>query len=118
MHNSPLGKLGEELAGCFLIKKGYQIIEYNWRSEKLEVDVVAKRQNLTCLIEVKTRTDNIYGSAVDQLTKNKVKNLKRAAVKYSIKHKIPLKNINLEFIAIDISSKDKKAKIKHFLDII
>ena len=35
-----LGKLGEDMATEFLTKKGYLILDRNWRSGKNEIDIV------------------------------------------------------------------------------
>lgn len=116
--NGELGAFGESMAGRFLIDKGYSILETNWRSGNLEIDIIASKNQSISLVEVKTRASNSYGGAVDQLTKQKIANLKRAAVKYSIQHSFPLKNLNLEFIAIDLDKRTNLANIKHFIDII
>ena len=53
-HNE-LGKLGEELAVDFLIEKGYEILETNWRFQKAEVDIIAQKENILAVVEVKTK---------------------------------------------------------------
>jgi putative endonuclease len=50
-----IGKRGEDLSAAFLRDKGYIIIERNWRHLKLEVDIIASKDNLLIFIEVKTR---------------------------------------------------------------
>ena len=40
-HND-LGKIGEELAVNYLIEKGYEILERNWRNKHKEIDIIAK----------------------------------------------------------------------------
>ena len=51
-HND-LGKLGEELAVDFLEKNGYEILETNWTFQKAEVDIIALKNNVLAVIEVK-----------------------------------------------------------------
>ena len=53
-HND-LGKLGEELAVDFFKKNGYEILETNWTFQKAEVDIIALKNNVLAVIEVKTR---------------------------------------------------------------
>ena len=43
-HNA-LGKWGENLAAEYLMAKGYAIADQNWRSEGLEIDIVAFHNN-------------------------------------------------------------------------
>ena len=59
-HNE-LGKLGEELAVDFLIEKGYDILETNWTFQKAEVDIIALKENILAVVEVKTRSSVDFG---------------------------------------------------------
>ena len=54
-HND-LGILGEQLAVEYLIKKGYVILEKNFRFEKHEIDIIAKDKQVLIVVEVKTRS--------------------------------------------------------------
>lgn len=56
-----LGKTGEDLAAEYLIKKGYQILERNWRSGHKEIDILALKDDTLVVVEVKTRKTNDYG---------------------------------------------------------
>ena len=47
-HNQ-LGKTGEERAAEYLISKGYIIRDINWRSGKMELDIVAYRDKLSLI---------------------------------------------------------------------
>ena len=40
-HNE-LGKQGEEIAAQYLIEKGYEILERNWRNRHKEIDIIAR----------------------------------------------------------------------------
>lgn len=71
-HNE-LGKLGEELAADFLVKKGYKIRAKNWRYLKAEVDIIAEKENTIVAVEVKTRTSDYFGDPQDFITKKKNK---------------------------------------------
>lgn len=63
---SEIGEFGEEKAYEYLIKKGYKIIERNFRRSFGEIDIIAKAPDKTLVfIEVKSMTDN--NSAISQL---------------------------------------------------
>ncbi|RLC55340.1 MAG: endonuclease, partial [Candidatus Cloacimonadota bacterium] len=51
-HNE-LGKEGEQIAVDFLIQKGYEIKERNWRFKKAEIDIIAQLENVLIAVEVK-----------------------------------------------------------------
>jgi len=51
-----IGQLGEELACKIMRKKGFRIIDTNWRFGHLEMDVIAINRKTIAFVEVKTRT--------------------------------------------------------------
>lgn len=53
-HNE-LGAEGETLAACFLMERGYVVLETNWRWGHLEVDLIVLRDGVLHFVEVKTR---------------------------------------------------------------
>lgn len=55
LHNL-LGKIGEERAATFLLRKGYTILERNWKIGDLETDIIAQEGETLVFVEVKTRT--------------------------------------------------------------
>lgn len=89
-HNKT-GKIGEGLAKKYLEKKGYKILEQNYRTKYAEIDLVAeKRQGLFGLgqsnlvfIEVRTKIGEQWGSPEDTLNKNKLRKVLWNAKTYS-----------------------------------
>ncbi len=71
-HND-LGTLGEDLAIDYLIKQGYQILERNYRYQKGEVDILAKKDDALVAVEVKTRTGNYFGHPHEFVKQKKIK---------------------------------------------
>lgn len=63
-----LGTIGEKEAVKYLINKGYCILEINWRYLHKEIDIIAKTNNIICIIEVKTRSSN-FTKPSDAVTK-------------------------------------------------
>lgn len=52
----PIGIIGEEEAAKVLKKKGFKILEHNWRMGHLEVDLIAENRQEIAFVEVKART--------------------------------------------------------------
>ena len=69
-HNQ-LGKKGEELAVNHLLKKGYNILERNYRFDKAEVDIIAQKKDILAVVEVKTRTSADFGNPESFVSKKK-----------------------------------------------
>jgi putative endonuclease len=80
-HNE-LGKEGEKIAIDYLLKKGYSILETNYRFLKAEIDIIAKNKDEIIGIEVKTRTSNYFGNPQDFINAKKVKLLVLALDNY------------------------------------
>ena len=55
-----LGNKGEELAVAHLKSLGYQILDLNWHSSHLELDIVAKDGDELVIVEVKARGSDSY----------------------------------------------------------
>ncbi|MDP2909847.1 MAG: YraN family protein, partial [bacterium] len=74
-HNKNLGDLGERLAGEFLERKGYEIVERNYRTKWSEIDLICKDKGDLVFVEVKTRIDGIFGTPEDAINKDKMRRL-------------------------------------------
>jgi putative endonuclease len=80
-NNINIGKLGEDLACHFLIKKRYRILFRNYKEKFDEIDIIAKSfDRVLVFIEVKTlrARDAMNLKPEDNLTKNKLKKISRA----------------------------------------
>lgn len=49
------GRFGEFIASISLIFKGYHIVQRNYKSRLGEIDIIARKGNTLCFIEVKSR---------------------------------------------------------------
>ncbi len=108
-----IGIKGEELALTHLIEKGFLIMETNWRTQHLEVDIIAKYNNFIVFVEVKTRSGNVLVQPADAVDKNKQKLLIRAANAYVLS-----KNIKEEvrFDVVSIIINNANPLIEHIED--
>lgn len=84
-YKSQLGQFGENLACEYLVKRGYKIIERNFRQKWGELDIIAQAPDRTLVfVEVKTVTDADEGlKPEDQLTQSKLKKLQKTASLYA-----------------------------------
>lgn len=80
-HNDT-GKKGEVLAAVWFENKGYRIIEKNWRWKRLEVDIIAEKENMLHFIEVKCRRSQKFGMPEASVSIQKIKNLLDSAAAY------------------------------------
>jgi putative endonuclease len=99
--NKVKGAKGEQIANDYLIEKGYQILERNWRHHHLEVDIIASKDALLHIIEVKTRHSLRYGLPEESISRDKMIFLKNAAEAYQFQHSY-WKYLQFDVIAITI----------------
>ena len=112
IHND-LGKKGEALAVEFLQKNNYQILERNWRFKKAEIDVIAKKNDVLAVVEVKTRSSNYFGNPQDFVNPKKIQLLVEAINEYVISKNL---DVEVRFDIIAITKNQEKFEIKHLKD--
>ncbi len=111
-HNE-LGKFGEELAVAFLQKNGYHILDTNWIFQKAEIDIIAQKENILAIVEVKTRTSIEFGLPQDFVKPKKIQLLVKAVNEYVISNDL---DVEVRFDIIAINKEDKTYKIEHLED--
>jgi len=114
--NISKGKAGEDLAAEFLIKRGFNVIERNWRYSRYgEIDIIAFDREILVFIEVKARTSNDYGHPIEAINQNKVNKIRTIAGIY-LNEKEGLKYKGVRFDAVCIILKNIP-EITYFKDI-
>ncbi len=108
-HNE-LGRQGEDLAAEMLRKKGYKILERNWRFNGWEVDIIARTKKQIVFVEVKTRSDDSLMLPEDAVDFNRRCRLTSAANAYINYNKISL-DVRFDIIAIVLN--DNRCDINH-----
>ena len=73
-----IGDYGEQLAVEYLVEKGYEILKRNYRFDRAEIDILAKKENILAVVEVKTRTSDFFGDPQDFVRPKQIKNLVKA----------------------------------------
>ena len=82
LKTSKIGQNGEEIACDFLLSRGHQILDRNWRSGHLELDIVSEDQEGLHFVEVKARTAPVTSAVSDQVNLIKQKRISAAALQY------------------------------------
>ena len=77
-----VGRTGEEIARRFLQSKGYKIIEQNYRTKYAEIDIVAKKGKTVVFVEVRTKTNEQFGTPEETFNYKKMQKLQKNAAAY------------------------------------
>ncbi|PWN65708.1 YraN family protein [Chryseobacterium viscerum] len=80
-HND-FGKIAEDLASDYLQKNGYKILIRNFRFQKAEIDIIAEKNDLIIITEVKARSTDTFMLPHEAVTKTKIKSIVSAANHY------------------------------------
>lgn len=87
MKTKTIGQLAEDIAVDFLIKKGYRILERNWRFKNFgEIDIIAFKKNLLNFTEVKALTEEKEFMPEFHFNIKKFKKISKLANFYSNKY--------------------------------
>lgn len=114
LHND-FGKKGEAAARDALLRKGYLIRETNWRCNKFEIDIVAEKDNRLIIVEVKTRSHEIYDLS-KVINAKKCANLISAGKAYQKMYNLPLE---LQFdIILQVGEDEDHFMTEHLEDAI
>ena len=112
-HND-FGKKAEDLAVQHLIKNGYKILVRNFRFQKAEIDVIAEKNNVIIVVEVKARSTDAFMLPQEAVTKTKIRLIVSAANHYLEEFN---KNQEVRFDIISVLPDEKKNLIiEHITD--
>jgi len=113
-HNE-LGKWGEDLAADYLQRKGYTIIERDWKSGRRDLDIVAKNGNVIVFVEVKTRRNSLYGQPEEAVDYRKLQSLQQA-INHYIKFRHIRQEVRFDIISI-VGTIGAEPDIQHIQDV-
>jgi putative endonuclease len=95
-----LGKLGEQLAAEFLAESDLQILDRNWQCPEGEIDIVALERGVLVICEVKTRSDNRYGTPLEAISARKRARLRKLSVRWVTAQGVYYDRIRIDIIGI------------------
>ncbi len=81
-HRQSIGKKGEDIACNLLRSMGHTILERNWRSGHLEIDMISFDKDGIHFVEVKTRSRNIQAPPQENVNKEKQRRITSAALRF------------------------------------
>jgi len=112
-HND-FGKIAEDFAAEYLQKNGYKVITRNFRFQKAEIDIIAEKDNLIIIVEVKARSTDAFMLPQEAVTKSKIKSIVTAANHY-LEEFNRSNEVRFDIISV-LPDKKKKLTIEHITD--
>lgn len=114
---NPIASLGEDLACRYLVRKGYKIIERNFRKKYQEIDIIATSDSTLVFVEVKTRRSNSYGSPFESIAPWKLKHLVKLAQYYKLLHPSLPDYMRIDAVGVTLSYNNKLENLEHVENI-
>ena len=102
-----LGRKGERLAVRHLKKHGYKILHRNWTCPLGEIDIIARDGDRLCFIEVKTRSGDSFGNALEAVGPRKQSQIVRAALGFLMQHALPVQDCRFDVVAVQFDREGK-----------
>ncbi len=114
-HRQDLGRHGEDIACELLISMGHTILERNWRSSHLEIDIISIDSEGIHFIEVKTRSRSIQAPPQENVDRQKQKRIVKAAQGFMrTKKGLPYGSYEYNFDIVAVTFEGGRAKTEWF----
>jgi len=95
-----LGKEGERIAEQYLKKKGYKLVERNYRCAAGEVDLIVLDRRVIVFVEVKTRTGHGFGLLMEAGQPRKQRKMMQAAQFFLSQKKLHQRDARFDVVGI------------------
>lgn len=112
-HND-FGKKAEDLAAEYLLKNGYKILVRNFRFQKAEIDIIAEKENLIVIVEVKARSTDAFMLPQEAVTKAKIKSVVSATNHY-LEEFNRYNEVRFDIISV-LPDENKNLMVEHIAD--
>ena len=114
MTNDPrqtLGKLGEDLACAELARRGYAILARRYRTRFGEIDIIARDNDVTVFVEVKTRSGDEFGGGAAAVTAWKQRRITQMAIDYLSRHHLHDTPCRFDVVIVDLAGESTRVEV-------
>ena len=107
------GDLGEDLVANYLQRRGWDVLERNWRTAGGEIDLVCRDpQGAVVVCEVKARRGRGWGSPLEAITHDKAVRLRRLAAAWARTQEVPIHTLRVDALGV-LWHPDGTASVQH-----
>lgn len=112
-----VGRYGEDVAEAHVRRRGWQVLERNWRCRDGELDLVALDGDELVVVEVKTRRSTAYGHPAEAVTAAKLARVRRLAALWLAVHEIRPRSVRVDVIAV-LLLRGRAAEVDHLVGVV
>jgi len=113
---NPIAILGETEAARMLEKKGFRIVERNWRMGHLEVDLIAESRTEIVFAEIKARTTTFGNKMPEEFVDETKRKRMVAAANAYIKYRKIEKNPRFDIIGILVNAETQEITYRNHME--
>jgi putative endonuclease len=108
-----VGNYGENIALNYFFKNGYTLLRKNYRTKQGEIDIILKKNDILCFVEVKTRYNNNFGSPSQCIDFKKKKRIIKASLLYIYSEKLMTYNVRYDVVEVILNYNNDSFKVHH-----
>ncbi len=108
------GLRGERLAGRYLRRRGFSLLERNFSCPLGEIDLIAAKRGLLVFCEVKTRANDSFAPPFEAVNRGKIMRLERTAEYWLNTRPRPREECRFDVITVLLGK--GRPRVEHFED--
>ncbi|MDM7856077.1 YraN family protein [Cellulomonas alba] len=112
-----LGRYGEEVAAAHVVRRGWQVLDRNWRAPHGELDLVALDGDELVVVEVKTRRSVVFGHPAEAVTPVKLARVRRLAAAWLAEHQVRPASVRVDVVAVLVTP-GSPVRVQHLEGVV
>jgi putative endonuclease len=104
VNRQQVGSRGETIARRFLQRRGFRVIDRNWRTRSGEIDLVCRDRDTLVFVEVKARSGIDFGQPYEAVGTQKQARLRRLAEEYIAGHALGEFPVRFDVLSVRLDS--------------
>lgn len=118
MNTRELGRYGEDTALRYLEERGYRLIARNFHCRYGELDLIMQQGRQLVFVEVKARSNSLFGLPEDAVNWQKLRRLRLAIAVYLEQGAPRHYGLRLDAVAVDLEPRTYRVvDIRHYQNI-
>lgn len=112
------GRTGEQVAASFLIDRGYRVLAKNQRTPMGELDLVCRTEEGVVVVEVKARSGDQCGSALEAIGPRKARRLRASAIWWLSEQGFLPCTLRFDAVLVALDAQGLPRTLEHVKDIL
>lgn len=110
------GRIAEDAATYYLEQQGYQIGYRNWSCRSGELDIIAYHKGTIVIVEVRSRTSDLFGTPAESVDWRKQKQIRETAEVYAHQNQQSHFPFRYDVITIQMNHSYQVVELEHIVD--